>query len=180
MTADPYRTLGVRPNASDAEIRVAYRHAVQRHHPDHNNGSAESARRFEEVQAAYARIRELRSRPGSDTSRPRDPSLDGRLADLERELREAQRVARERAQKAVREAAARAGAAHDRRARASDEELGYVRTDDSFAKILADARDELIGRFEAIPDHPATRRAADLIDEFGAMLTGERRRRPKD
>jgi curved DNA-binding protein CbpA len=71
MTAssrDPYQTLGVRANASDAEIRAAYRRLVQIHHPDHNGGSTESARRFEEVQAAYARIRELR---GPTTGSPR-------------------------------------------------------------------------------------------------------------
>ena len=58
---DPYDALGVRANASDAELRAAYRRLVQLHHPDHNGGSAESARRFEEIQDAYARIRELRS-----------------------------------------------------------------------------------------------------------------------
>jgi curved DNA-binding protein CbpA len=57
---DPYQTLGVRANASDAELRAAYRRLVQLHHPDHNGGSADSARRFEEVQEAYARVRELR------------------------------------------------------------------------------------------------------------------------
>ena len=65
---DPYQTLGVKANASDAEIRAAYRRLVQVHHPDHNGGSAESARRFEEVQEAYARVRELR---GTRTGYPR-------------------------------------------------------------------------------------------------------------
>jgi curved DNA-binding protein CbpA len=65
---DPYQTLGVKANASDAEIRAAYRRLVQIHHPDHNGGSAESARRFEEVQEAYARVRELR---GPTTGTPR-------------------------------------------------------------------------------------------------------------
>jgi curved DNA-binding protein CbpA len=68
---DPYQTLGVRANASDAELRAAYRRLVQLHHPDHNGGSAESARRFEEVQAAYARVRELRrTTPGSQRTTP--------------------------------------------------------------------------------------------------------------
>jgi molecular chaperone DnaJ len=61
---DPFATLGVGRNASDAEIRSAYRRLVQLHHPDHNGGSAESARRFEEVQEAYATVRKLRQ-PGS-------------------------------------------------------------------------------------------------------------------
>jgi molecular chaperone DnaJ len=59
---DPYQVLGVGREASDQEVRSAYRRLVQLHHPDHNGGSAESERRFEEVQEAYARIRELRAR----------------------------------------------------------------------------------------------------------------------
>ncbi|MGB9185891.1 MAG: J domain-containing protein, partial [Solirubrobacteraceae bacterium] len=58
---DPYEILSIRASASDAELRAAYRRAVQRHHPDHNGGSPESARRFEEIQEAYARIRALRA-----------------------------------------------------------------------------------------------------------------------
>ncbi|MGO9883725.1 MAG: J domain-containing protein, partial [Solirubrobacteraceae bacterium] len=61
MSSDPYATLGVSPGASDAELRAAYRRLVQLHHPDHNGGSAESALRFEEVQNAYARVRQLRA-----------------------------------------------------------------------------------------------------------------------
>ncbi len=64
-TSDPYRTLGVSSGVSDAELRAAYRRAVQRYHPDHNGGSTESARRFEEVQDAYATIREMRARPSA-------------------------------------------------------------------------------------------------------------------
>ena len=140
---DPYLVLGVRADASDQEIRSAYRRLVQLHHPDHNNGSADSERRFEEVQAAYAQIRELRARgaqPRSGTAQPppppppSDPDLDARLKDMERDLREAH-LARERA----RRAAAEAAAAATQRERASDEELGYIKTDDSFSKIFADA-----------------------------------------
>ena len=65
LPPDPYAVLGVRANANDAEIRAAYRRAVQRYHPDHNNGSPDSARKFEEVQEAYARIRRVREGGGS-------------------------------------------------------------------------------------------------------------------
>jgi curved DNA-binding protein CbpA len=118
---------------------------VQLHHPDHNNGSPESARRFEEVQEAYAAItRERRRNPTRPRSTPPPPSsspdVEQRLADLERELREKARAARERAQRAAREAAA--AATKSKRERPSDEELGYVKTDDSFGKIIADGLDE--------------------------------------
>jgi len=56
---------------------------------------------------------------------------------MERELREKARAARERAQRAARQAAAAASSK-----RASDEELGYVKTDDSLGNILADGLDE--------------------------------------
>jgi curved DNA-binding protein CbpA len=197
---DPYRTLGVDPSAPEAELRAAYRRLVQRHHPDHNGGSVESARRFEEVQEAYAQIRVMRaaatgagsraaSRPGSGPAPAADPAVDSRLADLERELREAQR-AREQAREQAREAARRAtadqaenarpaaGAARAadraRPGRPSDEELGYINTDDSFAKILSDAASELSGRLaEAGREHELPRRLADLIEELGSKLTGD-------
>ena len=154
--ADPYATLGITPAASDREIRAAYRRLVQLRHPDHNRGSAESARRFEEVQAAYTEVirRRRAGAPGpaqgpgpaqasGPAHAPVDPSLDAHLADLERQVREAH-LARERARQAAREAAAHAQTHTERPA--TDEELGYVTTDDSFSKVLADALDEIAAR----------------------------------
>jgi len=138
--ADPYVVLGVRADASDEEVRSAYRRLVQLHHPDHNHGSAESERRFEEVQEAYAQVRKLRASGAHAAAAPppppraaSDPDLDARLKDMERDLREAH-LARERARRAAAEAAA-----STERKRPSDEELGYIKTDDSFSKIFADA-----------------------------------------
>jgi hypothetical protein len=197
MAQDPYTTLGVGRSATDAEVRSAYRRLVQLHHPDHNNGSPEAERRFEAVQEAYARVREMRAsghRPEAPRTSPRtpppgtpprpssDPGLESRLADLERELREAQ-AARQRAEQAAREAAREAVRAADeqppRPGRASDEELGYVNTGDSFSKILSDARKEVSDRFSEVRGSPEAKRAADLIDELGALLRGERGRSDK-
>jgi curved DNA-binding protein CbpA len=131
--------LGVRADASDEEVRSAYRRLVQLHHPDHNHGSAESERRFEDVQEAYAQVRKLRASGAHAAAAPpppraaADPDLDARLKDMERDLREAH-LARERARRAAAEAAA-----SSERKRPSDEELGYIKTDDSFSKIFADA-----------------------------------------
>jgi curved DNA-binding protein CbpA len=152
---DPYNVLGVRPDASDEEVRAAYRRLVQFHHPDHNQGSAQSARRFEEVQEAYGQIRRLRAdagapmdgRRGSQTrarassEASSDPIIEARLAELERQLREAN-AAKERARRATAEAAM------SQAKRPSDEELGYVTTDDSLSKILADALDELADKLK--------------------------------
>jgi curved DNA-binding protein CbpA len=177
---DPYRILGVKRTASDAELRAAYRGLVQRYHPDHNRGSAESTRRFEEVQDAYAEIRDRRARARSagrsEPSPAPDPNLDARLADLERTLRQAQ-VARERKlreARAARERARRAASqpTSDARARPSDEELGYVHTDDTLSNILADAEAELSRRLANVREHPVARRLSDLIAELEAKLTG--------
>jgi curved DNA-binding protein CbpA len=160
---DPYETLGVEPDVSDDQLRTAYRQLVQLHHPDHNGGSAESAHHFEQIQDAYAQIRELREvEPGASRTPPSDgvdPGVESRIAALQQELREAQ-LARERARQAAREASS------DRPNRPSDEELGYVTTDDSFSKILADARSELSERFSEARERPAVRRVRDLIDEL--------------
>src|SRR5260370_18730849 len=106
---NPYEILGVGPGISGDELRTAYHRLVQIHHPDHNNGSAESARRFEDIQRAYGQAREARDKaPRADGAPPYvsvDPDVDARLAELERELREAN-AARERARRAAREAAA--------------------------------------------------------------------------
>jgi curved DNA-binding protein CbpA len=187
--SDPYRVLGVRRDASDAELRAAYRRLVQLHHPDHNGGSAESARRFEEVQDAYARIRELRAKapPASARTPPRakppprapspppvnlDSDAESRLADLDRAVREAQQ-ARERAQRAAREAAAAESAE-----RPSDEELGYVKTDDSFSKIFTDALSGLTDRISEARRGPVADRVGDLIDELEELTSKVTRRRP--
>lgn len=179
---DPYATLGVAPAASDQEIRKAYRRLVQRHHPDHNAGDPDAARRFEEIQEAYGRVRELRIRhtqrtasassPAGpeDPGAQEDPAVDSRLADLEHQVRQA-RAARERAERDAREAANEALGR-----RATDEELGYVTTDDSFSKILADARDQLADALTGAREHPVTRRVEDVIDELEGFVSDRTRR----
>lgn len=183
MAQDPYQTLGVSPSATDQEVHRAYRRLVQLHHPDHNNGSAESARRFKEVQEAYGRITEMRRAGGGSAPRQRQqtppppprpaagPDPDVRLAEIERELREAYE-ARERARQAAREAAAATGAR-----RASDEELGYVTTDDSLSNILSDAREELTTRLSQAREHPVAKSIYELIDELAAKLGEPPKRR---
>jgi hypothetical protein len=168
---DPYQTLGVEPGASDDEVRAAYRRLVQLHHPDHNRGSAEATRRFEEIQEAYAQIVELRHQaPRVQETRPpptSDPDVESRLADLESEVRKAH-AAREQARRAAREAAAQT------ERRPTDEELGYVTTDDTFSKILADAGSELAAWLTEERSQPASKRVADLVDDLASKLGRDR------
>ena len=55
--SDPYRVLGVSPDASEEEIKQAYRRLAKKYHPDLNPGDAEAARKMQEVNAAYEQIR---------------------------------------------------------------------------------------------------------------------------
>lgn len=201
---DPYQVLGVSAGVSDAELRTAYRRLVRETHPDHNGGSVESARRFEAVQEAYAQVvaqrrNHVAAASGSDSGTAAaaggpatDPHIDARLADLERELREAQ-AERERARRLAQEAAraadaerAAAMARGETERRYTDEELGYITTDDSFSKIFTDAASELSDRLsEAREEHHVPKSVtdrvpksvADLIDDLGSKLTGEHPKR---
>ncbi len=50
--ANPYETLGVAPNASQDDIRKAYRKAAKETHPDLNPGKPAAEKRFKEINAA--------------------------------------------------------------------------------------------------------------------------------
>ena len=57
---DPYRILGVSPQATDEEIKKAYRALAKKYHPDVNHGSAEAEARMKEVNEAYSLVMKLR------------------------------------------------------------------------------------------------------------------------
>ncbi|RTK97709.1 MAG: hypothetical protein EKK64_00405 [Neisseriaceae bacterium] len=50
---DPYEILGIDRDADETAIKQAYRKAAKKHHPDLNQGDANAAFRFKEVQNAY-------------------------------------------------------------------------------------------------------------------------------
>src|SRR4030042_411650 len=50
---DYYQILGVARNASDKEIKQAYRRLARKHHPDLNPGDKSAEARFKEINAAY-------------------------------------------------------------------------------------------------------------------------------
>ena len=65
---DPYKVLGVSPNASDDEIKTAYRNLARKYHPDKYAGSdlAELAEeKMKEVNAAYEQIQQMRAKGNS-------------------------------------------------------------------------------------------------------------------
>jgi len=51
--SDYYSVLGIKPSATQEEVKRAYRKAVFRYHPDRNPGDSESADKFKQVLDAY-------------------------------------------------------------------------------------------------------------------------------
>lgn len=54
---DPYSVLGVSKDASEEEIKKAYRRLAKKYHPDLNPGDPEAARKMNEINAAYDQIK---------------------------------------------------------------------------------------------------------------------------
>ena len=57
MIEDPYKVLGLTPDASDEDVKRAYRALAKKYHPDLNPGDQEAARKMQEVNSAYEQIK---------------------------------------------------------------------------------------------------------------------------
>ena len=56
---DYYDVLGVQKNASDAEIKKAFRNLAKENHPDSNRGDEGAETRFKEINEAYENLKDL-------------------------------------------------------------------------------------------------------------------------
>ena len=63
---DPREVLGVRPDASEDDLRQAYRRLATRYHPDRNGGDKAAEAKFKEVNEAYAILKKAGRRAAYD------------------------------------------------------------------------------------------------------------------
>ena len=90
---DYYETLGVKRDASQDDLKKAFRQLARKYHPDLNKGSKESEEKFKEINEAYQVLNDPRKkaeydnagdaafRPG-DTSGYKPPSYDDLFRDF--------------------------------------------------------------------------------------------------
>jgi DnaJ-class molecular chaperone len=67
LSADPYKTLGVAKNASQAEVQKAYRRLAKKLHPDLNPGNKKAEEQFKDVSAAYNLLGDAEKRARFDS-----------------------------------------------------------------------------------------------------------------
>jgi molecular chaperone DnaJ len=89
MANDYYAVLGVDRDASEDEIKRAYRKLAMEHHPDRNNGDKTAEARFKEVTEAYEVLRDPQKRAHYDRFGVAGMRGGGGFADFHPDLAEA-------------------------------------------------------------------------------------------
>jgi len=67
MSKDLYETLGLNKNATEKEIKTAYKKAALKWHPDKNKGNKEAETKFKEINSAYEVLSDKQKRQQYDT-----------------------------------------------------------------------------------------------------------------
>src|SRR4051812_25496086 len=66
MVRDYYETLGVQREASEEEIKRAFRKLAMEHHPDRNGGCTDAEAKFKELNEAYSVLCDANKRAAYD------------------------------------------------------------------------------------------------------------------
>ena len=77
VTEDPYSTLDVSKDASDAEIKRSYRKLARQYHPDRNPGDEAAEERFKSIQSAYEKIGTSEGRTEYDQQKRMEEMFQG-------------------------------------------------------------------------------------------------------
>ena len=67
MAEDYYQLLGVKKDASEEEIKKAYRKLAMKYHPDHTKGDKTAEEKFKKISEAYAVLSDKKKRKEYDT-----------------------------------------------------------------------------------------------------------------
>lgn len=78
MAKDYYKTLGVNKNASEKEIKSAFRKLAKKHHPDANPNDKTAESRFKEINEAYEVLSDAEKRKNYDRYGTPEPPPFGR------------------------------------------------------------------------------------------------------
>jgi molecular chaperone DnaJ len=77
-SSDYYKTLGVPKNASEDEIKKAYKKLARKYHPDLNPGNAEAESKFKDITEAHEVLSDKQKRQNYDTyGDPHGPAMPG-------------------------------------------------------------------------------------------------------
>ena len=66
MAEDYYKTLGADQNASEADLKKAYRKLAMKYHPDKNPGDAKAEQKFKEINEAYDTLKDPQKKAAYD------------------------------------------------------------------------------------------------------------------
>ena len=66
---DPYQILGIARDATQREVKQAYRRLAMKFHPDHNPEKTEAEAHFKQIQHAYETLTD-RKKPGKISPTP--------------------------------------------------------------------------------------------------------------
>ena len=77
MIDDPYSVLGLTPDATDEEVKRAYRALAKKYHPDMNPGDPHAAEMMNKINAAYDQIKNPQPRTNTQQRQYQDDPFAG-------------------------------------------------------------------------------------------------------